>query len=358
MRLNVENWKEFKLTDIFIIKGGFYNKKPEHSCPGDIPFLASTESNNGVTEYYSLTDIKSWDKVGNPDDSLEKKMYPGNCIAVTVNGSVCNAFYQSRDFTCSHDITVLYAIDHELTLTQALFICTIIMGEKYRWSYGRKPHDVKKFGRSIIKLPVVEDGSPDWIFMDSYIKSLNHKPLTTKNRGGGYGLPIPGSKDWAKFLVGDIFYMYNGKGITQEEIDENPGTMNAVQSGEENNGVLGKIDKQYCIDEGYTYADDMCLTVARSGSAGYVSFQSKGCVVGDSAKILILKVESARTIPIYLFLRTILMANKYKYTYGRKVTEAKYLAEEIKLPIKNGKPDWEFMTMYMSNLPYGDRVLG
>ena len=176
--------------------------------------------------------------------------------------------------------------------------------------------------------------------------------------GGGYGLPIPGNKDWAKFLVGDIFYMYNGKGITQEEIDENPGTMNAVQSGEENNGVLGKIDKQYCIDEGYTYTDDMCLTVARSGSAGYVSFQSKGCVVGDSAKILILKVESARTIPVYLFLRTILMANKYKYTYGRKVTEAKYLAEEIKLPIKNGKPDWEFMTMYMSNLPYGDRVLG
>lgn len=26
MKLNVENWKEFKLTDIFILKGGFYNK--------------------------------------------------------------------------------------------------------------------------------------------------------------------------------------------------------------------------------------------------------------------------------------------------------------------------------------------
>ena len=51
-----------------------------------------------------------------------------------------------------------------------------------------------------------------------------------------------------------------------------------------------------------------------------------------------------------------LLSNKYKYTYGRKVTEAKYLAEEIKLPIKNGEPDWEFMTMYMCNLPYGDRV--
>lgn len=122
MKLNIENWKEFKLTDIFTVKGGFYNKKPEHSCLGNIPFLASTESNNGVTEYYSLSDIQSWDKVGNPDDSLEKKIYSGNCIAVTVNGSVCNAFYQSRDFTCSHDITVLYAINHKLTLPQALFV--------------------------------------------------------------------------------------------------------------------------------------------------------------------------------------------------------------------------------------------
>ena len=29
------------------------------------------------------------------------------------------------------------------------------------------------------------------------------------------------------------------------------------------------------------------LTAARSGSAGFVSFQPNGCVVGDSAKVLI-----------------------------------------------------------------------
>ena len=54
----------------------------------------------------------------------------------------------------------------------ALFLCTIIMQDKYRWSYGRKPHDVKKFGKSIIKLPVDENGNPDWQFMENYIKSL------------------------------------------------------------------------------------------------------------------------------------------------------------------------------------------
>ena len=102
MNLNVDTWKEFQLTDVFIVKGGFYNKKPEHSIDGRVPFLASTESNNGVTEYYSLDDIKSWDKVGNADNTLDKKIYKGNCIVVTVDGSVCNAFYQKDDFCPSN----------------------------------------------------------------------------------------------------------------------------------------------------------------------------------------------------------------------------------------------------------------
>ena len=184
-----DDWKEFTLNDVFELKGGFYNKKPEHSVEGKIPFLASTESNNGVTEFYSLEDIKGWDKVGNEDDTLDKKLYKGNCIAVTVNGSVCNAFYQKEQFTCSHDITAFYVKKHEMNPALAMFLCTIIMKDKYRWSYGRKPHDVKKFGKSVIKLPIKHnpDGTPfidvthtyseegyvpDWQYMEEYIKSL------------------------------------------------------------------------------------------------------------------------------------------------------------------------------------------
>lgn len=187
--LDVENWCEFVFNRIFTLRGGYYNKKPEHSEIGRIPFLASTELNNGVTEYYSLYDIKSWNKLGAVDDTLDGKIYPGNCIAVTVNGSVCNAFYQPDEFTCSHDITVLYLKDHTLNVYLAMFLCTIITQEKYRWSYGRKPHDVKKFGESIVKLPIKRnhDGTPiidekktysdmgylpNWEYMENYISNL------------------------------------------------------------------------------------------------------------------------------------------------------------------------------------------
>ena len=172
---------------------------------------------------------------------------------------------------------------------------------------------------------------------------------------------------WKLFQIGRILTLKNGKGITQDEIAENPGDFIAVQSGEENNGVMGYIDLQYCKQMGYTLSEKPCLTVARSGSAGFVSFQIHGCVVGDSAKILLLD-EDIASKEIYVFLQSVLTANRIKYTYGRKVTEDKYLNDWIKLPVKHNTegapiidisykwsdegyiPDWQFMEDYIKSL--------
>lgn len=158
-------------------------------------------------------------------------------------------------------------------------------------------------------------------------------------------------KEWKPFKVQDIFDIFNGKGITKEEIENNPGDFIAIQSGSENNGCIGKIDKDYCIQMGYTYSEDQCLTLARTGTAGFVTYQPYGCVVGDSAKILVLKDVDYRKKNVYLFLRTILMALKYKYDFGRKVTEDKYYTETIQLPVtENDSPDYRFMESYIASL--------
>lgn len=172
---------------------------------------------------------------------------------------------------------------------------------------------------------------------------------------------------WKEFKLSSIFTIHNGKGITKEEIEENEGNFTVVQSGEENNGVLGKISREYCEMMDYTFCDDPCLTVARSGSAGFVSFQIDGCVVGDSAKILLLD-KSVASVEIYVFLQTLLSANRFKYAYGRKVTESKYMNEVIKLPIQFAEdetplidatkrysddgfiPDWKWMENYIKTL--------
>ena len=171
------------------------------------------------------------------------------------------------------------------------------------------------------------------------------------------------------FVVGKLFEYISGTGITKEEIDSNPGTLNAVQSGEGNNGVLGKISLDYVKSKNYKYVLKECLTVARTGSSGFVSFQPFGCVVGDSAKILVLPDDIAST-NIYLYLQTILTKHRYKYAYGRKVTEDNYFKDSISLPILVSKdgfpvidenkrfseegyiPDWKYMEEYISQFKH------
>ena len=193
-----------------------------------------------------------------------------------------------------------------------------------------------------------------WKFLENHIKtSIGDDCIKTPNGNDHPPTPMLHVAMWEEFTINDIFRMYNGKGITKEEIEENEGEFIAVQSGEENNGVIGKINKDYCASMGYTMTDYPCLTVARSGSAGFVSFQPFGCVVGDSSKMLMLRKKENGNPYVYLFLKTILMANKFKYTYGRKVTQAKYLQERIMLPIaRKGVPDYGFMERYIKSLSF------
>lgn len=177
-------------------------------------------------------------------------------------------------------------------------------------------------------------------------------------------------ENWKQFELGKVLSITNGTGITKEEIVLYEGEFPAVQSGEANNGILGYIDLNYCIEKGYAYSRTPCLTVARSGSAGFVALQPTGCVVGDSAKILHVQDEKEENIYVLLFLQTLLTASRFKYDYGRKVSEKKYANEILFLPVlrnedgsifldENKKysedgfyPDFEYMEKYIKSLNF------
>ena len=165
-------WKEFKYNKIFDIRKGFYNKKPEHTIDGTIPFLGATEKNNGVTEYYSIEDIESASKTGDENNApLSEKIFPPNSVCVTNNGSVGFAFFHNKEFTCSHDVNPLYIKDGEFNIYTGLFVATAIMKDRYRWDYGRKWRPARMV-KSVISLPQNSEGLPDWNYMEKYIKSL------------------------------------------------------------------------------------------------------------------------------------------------------------------------------------------
>ena len=175
LALDTANWKTFKYggeEGVFTIINGYYNKKPEHTEAGNIPFIGATEFNNGVTEYYSIEDIEDNNKDERSiDHSIEQKMYEGNCVTVSNNGSVGCAFYQVENFTCSHDVNVLLLKGRNWNPYLAMFISTLIELEKFRWTFGRKWRP-SRMPYSEIKLPITSDGVIDWDFMENYIKSL------------------------------------------------------------------------------------------------------------------------------------------------------------------------------------------
>lgn len=173
IKLHPSGWKIFGYNDIFDIKKGYYNKKPEHTSNGDVPFIGATRFNNGITDYYSLDDIFTYEKTGTTaHDNIEKKIFDRNCITVVNNGaSVGSAFYQDTEFTCSHDVNPLYLKNHTLNKYIAFFLIALIEKERYRWCYGRKWRPARMIYSEIL-LPIDKDGAPDFEFMENYIKSL------------------------------------------------------------------------------------------------------------------------------------------------------------------------------------------
>lgn len=151
--LAVSNWKAFLLRDLFTIRKGQRLTKA-NMLPGTMPYIGASDTSNGVTAYIGQDPI-----------------HRGGTISVSYNGSVAEAFYQPVDYWATDDVNVLYPKGFTLTPATALFICTIIRMEKYRFNYGRKWH-LERMRDSIIKLPVTENGTPDWAFIEQYIKTL------------------------------------------------------------------------------------------------------------------------------------------------------------------------------------------
>lgn len=146
-------WRAFSLGELFEVRKGQRLTKA-HMIPGSTPYIGASETDNGITA-----------NVG------QKPIHKGGTITVSYNGSVAEAFYQPDAFWATDDVNVLYPRGFRLTPSAALFVCTIIRREKYRFNYGRKWH-LDRMRESTIKLPVTSTSKPDWEYMERFINGL------------------------------------------------------------------------------------------------------------------------------------------------------------------------------------------
>jgi len=326
MNFDATTWKEFAISDLFHVSVSS-DSNLFNSNAGKTPFVASSSANNGITGFVDAV-------------PSQKK----NTITIARNGSVGSTFYQPTDYCASPDDIRILTPRFSLNPYIGLFISTIIQQEKYKYSYGRKL-GTARIKKLTIKLPVNDDGGPDFVYMEQYIKSLHYKPITTKV--APQTLISLNAIEWHEFLLGDLFDFHKGKRLRKQDMIE--GQVNFLGAISENNGIRQLIDIKPMYQSN-------CITVNYNGSVGEAFYQSSPFWASDDVNVLYAKGWTLNKY-IALFIVTVIKANRYKFSYGRKWTLDKMKKSFIKLPTTGqGAPDWNYMERYIKSLPYSDRI--
>lgn len=287
-----------------------------------INFVSSQDKDNGV--------------VGKVQKEDGIKIYPAGCITVPLKGSVLMAHLQSEQCYVAHQIAVLIP-KTKMSTEERLFYVACIRHNAYKYNYGRQAD--RTLG--LLDVPLAQDN----------IQGLKFAPLSTKNKASSSTLD---TKNWKIFQIKDIFnvvYGVNLEFVNCVESDiRDVAAVAFVSRTEFNNGVSGYVKPV----DGIEAQPKDTITVAGGGSVLSTFLQTRSFYSGRDLYLLYTKEELS--IPVKLFLITLIKANKYRFNYGRQAnTSLKTL--NIRLPVNtDGTPDWKFMEYYIKSLPYGDRL--
>lgn len=347
-KLNDVEWREFKISSLFHIRDGYYNKKPTEEG-GEIPFLSATKYNNGISAFYSEKTLCTYDKMGNiSSKDIEKRIFDGNCLAITNNGSVGNVYYQKTKFTCSHDVTLIYLKDYKLNGYLAKFLIPLLVNSGKSFEYAKKWRP-KRMRHSKLMIPIDENNQPNWYFMEEYIKERENKQRQKleeyyKQRLIDLAIysEILTDVEWGEFFFEDIFEdIQRGKRLTRA--DQIEGKTPYISSTALNNGVDNFIGNK----DGVRKSGNN-ITLANSGSVGACFYQNYEYIASDHVTSLTLKNGDKQA---YIFISSIIRRLEEKYSFNREINDMRIKREKLILPIdKNGKPNWDYMEIFIKNI--------
>lgn len=162
--LDVSNWREFQLTELFVIK----NTKSITAAKlipdsGTTPYVTAQDGNNGVQTYVSC-----------PETWLDE----GGCILI--GGKTLTFSYQAVDFCSndSHNIALYSRSAEAQTLPVQLFLLSVLrVSLEPLFSWGDSISK-RRTAELAIRLPVDAYGTPDWEYMDSTMETVLEKKFS------------------------------------------------------------------------------------------------------------------------------------------------------------------------------------
>ena len=327
-KINKSNWKKFKVGELFecnIAKSLDFGKLEK----GDTIFIGRTSMNNGVQ--------------GKVDALPCEK---GNCITVSMVGDN-RAFYQSKEFAASQNILILR--NKRLNEKNGLFFVTLINSLLAKYNYSNTVKK-KEFINETILLPVVSENTPDFDYMEEYMKDLEtivvNRIEELKEEKSQTKID---TKSWKKFKVGELFETVNNNGkqvptganVPSQELKS--GTVPRISVTGVNNGVVGYFDSTH---KNYKVYNNF-ISVNFLGNAFY---QENNASLDMKVHCLKLKNKELNKY-LALFLVTIINKLTTSYSYANQLSSTSITQLQLPLPITSeGTPDFDYMENYMKNI--------
>ncbi|MBE6757943.1 MAG: hypothetical protein E7552_05280 [Ruminococcaceae bacterium] len=154
-KFNLNNWKSFRVIDLFTVKNTHSILKSEIiEDSGKTPYITASNENNGVYSYVEYY------------DHLKEE---GNCIMI--GGKTLTITYQKSDFFSndSHNLALYLKDNIYRTEEIQLFMITALrasIGHSYSWGDSISFKSIQK---DCVNLPADSVGNPNYRYMESYI---------------------------------------------------------------------------------------------------------------------------------------------------------------------------------------------
>lgn len=325
-KIDTSGWKEFRVGDYFHgIRGT--SRKMQGLDEGETPVIAAARYNQGIAGYYDV-----------PSEYE-------NAITISCNGVGCGStYYHDYSFAITGDAIVLENIGN-VPIGALHFIASVYdayFSRKY--SYTDKCSADKAEAECIL-LPATSDGSPDWDYMESYMKAVmkeSEASLESLKQADDKKTAVDISQ-WKEFVIGELFPKIKKPPVfhNRQVIEDENGIPYIVRT-KFDNGIKCRVQRN----------DEM-----KPSPAGVISFGA------ENATFFYQREEFVSGRDIYyidtqdlsdgacMFLTACLqpIARKYSYNYGLFPDLLKL--EHIKLPVDSrGCPDWAYMDSYMRDV--------
>lgn len=337
--LNDVEWGEFKIKDLFetfIGSNGLQTPTGSYIPKKDliestIPRITVRDTNNGIDSY---------------SESMHKNYRVfNNFISVSFMGS---AFY--HPYLASLDMKVHALIPKNIELTKNIgnFLIRSLRNNTKLFSYGNQLSSTD-LPRQKILLPIDDENSPNWQFMEAYMKQIeeklleryrNYKLLNCNNLRGGVKHPAK----WKEFFIEEVFEIKSGKRLIKADMMS--GNIPFVGATDCNNGITEFIaNKNSSLDKNI-------LGVNYNGSVVCNFYHPYKAIFSDDVKRLSFRNIVGNKYS-FLFAKAVILQQKIKYEYGYKFNGERMKRQKILLPTTvDGKPDYAYMENYMKDLEY------